>query len=102
MHHHPCIATGDPAMRLSVRRSPTQDEKYKVSVQASWSSGAIEQHGDAGGTRAHVDNNASPVSQLWAPNGSKLTHLKTGADNNSVGFLVNHFGYSISRKNRLQ
>jgi hypothetical protein len=54
--------------------------------------------GDAGGTRAHVDNKASPASQLWAPNGSKLTHLKTGADNNSVGFLVNHYGYSISRK----
>jgi hypothetical protein len=71
-------------------------------VQASWSSGAIEQHGDAGGTRAHLDNNARPVSQLWAPNGSKLTHLKTGADNNSVGFLVNHCGYSISRKDRLQ
>jgi hypothetical protein len=71
-------------------------------VQASWSSGAIEQHGDAGGTKAHVHDNARPVSQLWAPNGSKLTHLKTGADNNSVGFLVNHYGYSISRKNRLQ
>jgi hypothetical protein len=71
-------------------------------VQASWSSGAIEQHGDAGGTRAHLDNNASPVSQHWAPNGSKPTHLKTGADNNSVGFLVNQYGHSISRKNRLQ
>jgi hypothetical protein len=71
-------------------------------VQASWFSGSIEQHGDAGGTRAHVDNNASPVSQLWAPIGSKLTHLKTGADNNSVGFLVNHCGYSTSRKNCLQ
>jgi hypothetical protein len=67
-------------------------------VQASWSSGAIEQHGDAGGTRAHLDNNASPVRQLWAPNGSKLTHLKTGAHNNSVDFLANHYGYSISRK----
>jgi hypothetical protein len=85
-----------------MRLSPTQDGRYKVFVQASWSSGAIEQHGDAGGTRAHVDNKASPASQLWAPNGSKLTHLKTGADNKSVGFLVNHYGYSISRKNRLQ
>jgi hypothetical protein len=71
-------------------------------VQVSWSPGAIEQHGDAGGARAHADNNASPVRQLWAPSGSKLTHLKTGADNNSVGFLINHYGYSIRRKNRLQ
>jgi hypothetical protein len=86
------------AMRLSVRRSRTQDGRYKVFVQASWSSGAIEQHGDAGGTRTHLDNNASPVRQLWAPSNSKLTHLKTGADNNSVGFLVSHYGYSISRK----
>ena len=68
-----------------MRLSPTQDGKYKLSVQASWSSGAIEQHGDAGGTRAHVDNNASPVSKLWAPNGSKLTHLKTGADGRPAG-----------------
>ena len=67
-------------------------------MQPSWSSGAIEPHGDPGGTSAHLDNNASPASQLWAPNGSKLTHLKTGADNNSVGFLVNHDGYSIQSK----
>jgi hypothetical protein len=66
-------------------------------VQASWSSGAIEQHGDAGGTSAHLDNNASLVRQLWAPSGSKLTHLKTGADNNSVGFLVNHYGYKSKK-----
>jgi len=71
-------------------------------VQASWSSGTIEQYGDAGGTRAHVDDDAGPVNQLWAPNGSRLTHLKTGTDNNSVGFLVNHYGYSVSRKNHLQ
>ncbi|WP_212264279.1 hypothetical protein [Bradyrhizobium sp. AUGA SZCCT0177] len=60
--------------------------------------GAIEPHGDAGGTRAQLNDNASPVSQLWAPSDSKFTHLETGADKNSVGLLVNHYGYSISRK----
>ncbi|MBR1152980.1 hypothetical protein [Bradyrhizobium sp. JYMT SZCCT0428] len=60
--------------------------------------GAIEQHGDASGTRAHLNDNASPVSQLWAPSDSKFTHLETGADKKSVGFLVNHYAYSISRK----
>jgi hypothetical protein len=66
-------------------------------VQASWSSGAIEQHGDACGTRARVDDNATPVSQLWASSGSNLAHLKAGTDNNSVD-LVNHYRNPISGK----
>jgi hypothetical protein len=67
-------------------------------VQASWSSGAVEQHGDARGTRAHVDDYATPVSQLLASSGSNLTHLKAGTDNNSVDLLVNHYRYPVSGK----
>jgi len=66
-------------------------------VQASWSSGAIEQHRDARGTKAHVDDDAPPASQLWASSGSNLTHLKAGTDNNSVD-LVNHYRYPVSGK----
>ncbi|MGE9010314.1 hypothetical protein ACO2JO_17145 [Leptospira interrogans] len=79
-------------------RSSTKDGTYEVPVQASWSLGAIEPHGDASGTSAHLNDNASPVSELGAPRDSKFTHLETGADKNSVDVLVNHFGYSISRK----
>jgi hypothetical protein len=71
-------------------------------VQASWSFGAIEQHGDAGGTGTDVDNNASLAGQLWASIGSKLTHLKASADNNSVDFLNHHQNFSISENNRLR
>ncbi|SIO52246.1 hypothetical protein SAMN05443247_07185 [Bradyrhizobium erythrophlei] len=67
-----------------------RDRRYKIHVQDSWSFGAIEQHGDAGGTRADVDNDAAPVSQLWASNGSKLTHLEASADKKSAGFLTHH------------
>jgi hypothetical protein len=66
-------------------------------VQASWSSGAIEQHGDTRGTRAHFNHYATPASQLWASSGSNLTHLKAGTANNSVD-LVNHYRNPVSGK----
>jgi len=66
-------------------------------VQASWSSGAIEQHGDTRGTRAHFNHYATPASQLWASSGSNFTHLKAGTDNNSVD-LVNHYRNPVSGK----
>ncbi|WP_271570969.1 hypothetical protein [Bradyrhizobium sp. CCBAU 11386] len=66
-------------------------------MQASWSSGAIEQHGDARGTTAHVNDDATPVGKLWASNGTKLAHLETHTDNNSVDVLVNHYRYPVSK-----
>jgi creatinine amidohydrolase/Fe(II)-dependent formamide hydrolase-like protein len=66
-------------------------------VQASWSFGAIEQHGDARGTGTDVDNDASPASKIWASIGSKLAHLKASADNNSVGVLNHHQNFSIMK-----
>jgi hypothetical protein len=59
-------------------------------VQARWSSGTIEQHGDARGTRAHVDDDAPPASQLWASSGSKHAHPEAGTDSKSVDLLANH------------
>ncbi|WP_157088398.1 hypothetical protein [Bradyrhizobium jicamae] len=73
------------------RRDPLPlHQGYKIPVQYSWPSGAIEQHGDAGGTVTDVDNDASPVSQLWAAIGSERAHLEAPADNHSVGFLNHH------------
>jgi hypothetical protein len=57
-------------------------------VQAGWSSVAIEQHGDAGGTTAHADNDANLIGQVGAPNGAKLTHLEANADCNSICFQI--------------
>lgn len=79
----------------------TLDQRDKVPVQNSWSFGAVEQHGDAGGTGTDVDNDASPASQLWASIGSKRAHLKARADNNFAGFLNHHQSYSISETKRL-
>ncbi len=67
-----------------------RDGRYKVPVQTRRSFGAIEQHCDAGSTRADLDNDPSAVSQVWASIGSKVTHLEASADDNAVGFLTNH------------
>jgi len=67
-------------------------------VQARWSSGTIEQHSDARGTRAHVDDDAPPASQLWASSGSNHAHPEADTDSNSVDLLVDHYRYPASRK----
>jgi hypothetical protein len=95
-------ANSDAAIHLAAPRSVTRDGRYEVPVQARWSFGAIEQHGDAGGTGTDVDNDASLASQLWASIDSKLAHLEASADNNSVGFLNHHQNFSISENNRLR
>jgi len=69
-------------------------------VQASWSSGAIEQHRDARGTKAHVDDDATPASQLWASGGTSLAHPEAGTDSKSVDPLVNHYRYPVSENSQ--
>jgi len=69
-------------------------------VQTRWSSGAIEQHGDARGTRAHVDDDAPPASQLWASGGTSLAHLEAGTDSKSVDRLVSHYRYPASENSQ--
>ena len=86
----------------SIGTEKALERGYEVLVQTSRSLGAIEQHGDAGGTGTDVDNDASLASQLWASIGSKLTHFKASADNNPVGFLNHHQNFSISENNRLR
>ncbi|WLA68322.1 hypothetical protein [Bradyrhizobium diazoefficiens] len=71
-------------------------------MQASWSSGAIEQHGDARGTTAHVNDDAAPVSKLRASSGTKLAHPETHTDRNSVDVLVNHYRYPVSKKSQVK
>jgi len=57
-------------------------------VQNGWSSGTIEQNGDASGTAAQSNNDASPVSKFSATNSSKVAHFEPGTDSNSIQFLI--------------
>ncbi|WP_156936808.1 hypothetical protein [Bradyrhizobium sp. WSM2254] len=69
-------------------------------MQARWSSGAIEQHGDASGATAHVNDDATPVGNLWASSGTKLAHPETHTDSNSVDVLVIHYRYPVREIDR--
>jgi len=69
-------------------------------VQARWSSGAIEQHGDARSATAHVNDDTTPVGNLWASSGTKLAHPETHTDSNSVDVLVIHYRYPVSKIDR--
>ena len=60
-------------------------------MQASWSSGAIEQYGDARGPAAHFDDDATPISQPWTTSGAKLAHSETRTDSNCVVLPVDHY-----------
>jgi hypothetical protein len=82
----------------SIGTEKAPERGYEVLVQTSRSLGAIEQHGDAGGTETDVDDDTSLASQLRASGGSECTHLEAHADNNLVGFLNHHQIYSISDK----
>jgi len=69
-------------------------------VEARWSSGAIEQHGDARSATAHVNDDTTPVGNLWASSGTKLAHPETHTDSNSVDVLVIHYRYPVSKIDR--
>jgi len=56
-------------------------------VQNGWFSLTIEQNGDARGTTAHSNNDASPVSKFSATNSSKVAHFEPGTDSNSIQFF---------------
>jgi len=74
---------------------PIRDGRYEVPVEARWSSGAIEQHGDARSATAHVNDDTTPVGNLWASSGTKLAHPETHTDSNSVDVLVIHYRYPV-------
>jgi hypothetical protein len=67
---------------------PTRCWRYIVFVQNGWSSGTIEQNGDASGTAAHSNNDASLVSKFSATSSSKVAHFESGTDSNSIQFLI--------------
>jgi hypothetical protein len=67
-------------------------------VQEGWSSVAIEQHGDAGGTTAHGDHDAILIGQVGTPNGAEIIYLETNTHCNFICFQNHGSGLAIKKK----